>query len=189
MHGSTITVWHGINTAYMQSTMHGTIFFRAVLMAGVKWCVGWGVGIGLETEFRSEKFPRNRLGMIFVIPRKKAFILFHGMVRNGIPRICFFWFHGTEFRVVFSSAEGFGTELWGCLTHIRVYQPAPLYMNPNARGGREVAESQPMRTAVHRSPNKLWRSNFILLLFLLHGTEFWVVFSSAEGFGTENSQP
>jgi hypothetical protein len=23
-----------------------------------------------------------------------------------------FWFHGTESRVVFSSAEGFGTELW-----------------------------------------------------------------------------
>ncbi len=23
-----------------------------------------------------------------------------------------FWFHGTEFRVVFSSVEGFGTELW-----------------------------------------------------------------------------
>jgi hypothetical protein len=64
--------------------------------------------------------------------------LFRGMVRNGIPRVCFyFWskernsklfslprkglernfesmllflFHGTEFRVVTSSAEGFGTE-------------------------------------------------------------------------------
>jgi hypothetical protein len=24
-----------------------------------------------------------------------------------------------------------------------------------------------------------------MLLFLIHGTEFWVVFSSAEGFGTE----
>jgi hypothetical protein len=60
------------------------------------------------------------------------------MVRNGIPRVCFyfcsternselfslelkgsegnsenlllFWFHGTEFRVLFSSAEGFGRE-------------------------------------------------------------------------------
>jgi hypothetical protein len=64
--------------------------------------------------------------------------LFRGMVRNGIPRVCFYFcsternselfslprkgselnsasmllflFHGTEFRVVFSSAEGFGTE-------------------------------------------------------------------------------
>ncbi len=64
--------------------------------------------------------------------------LFRGMVRNGIPRICIYFgpternselcslpqkgseqnygslllflFHGTNFRVVFSSAEGFGTE-------------------------------------------------------------------------------
>ncbi len=63
---------------------------------------------------------------------------FRGMVGNGIPRVCFyfysternselfslplkssegnseslllFWFHGTEFQVVFSSSEGFGTE-------------------------------------------------------------------------------
>jgi hypothetical protein len=69
-----------------------------------------------------------------------SWFLFHGMVRNGIPRVYFYfllhgqefrlvfssaewfgtefrkfasiWFHGTEFRVVFSSAEGFGTELW-----------------------------------------------------------------------------
>jgi hypothetical protein len=62
------------------------------------------------------------------------------MVRNAFPRVyfCFccternselcslpgngselnsenlhlFWFHGTVFRVVFSFAEGFGTELW-----------------------------------------------------------------------------
>jgi hypothetical protein len=64
--------------------------------------------------------------------------LFRGMVRNGIPRVCYYFcftewnselfslpckcsernsasmllflIHGTEFRVVFSSAEGFGTE-------------------------------------------------------------------------------
>ncbi len=35
---------------------------------------------------------------------------------------------------------------------------APSFMSPNA-GGREFAESQPVITAVHRSPNKLWRSN------------------------------
>jgi hypothetical protein len=34
-------------------------------------------------------------------------------LRNGIPRVLFvFLFYGTEFRVVFSSAEWFGTELW-----------------------------------------------------------------------------
>ncbi len=65
-----------------------------------------------------------------------SWFLFHGMVRNGIPKVNFFlvarvvfssaeWF-GTEFRefasilvlrngiprIVFSSAEGFGTEWW-----------------------------------------------------------------------------
>ncbi len=59
-------------------------------------CKAW---IGLGTEFRFEKIPRNRLGMISVIPRKKAFIPRHyefrgransearnGTERNGIPR-------------------------------------------------------------------------------------------------------
>jgi hypothetical protein len=30
--------------------------------------------LGLGTEFRSEKIPRNRLGMISVIPRKKVLV-------------------------------------------------------------------------------------------------------------------
>ncbi len=55
--------------------------------------------IGLGTEFRSEKIPRNRLGTVSVIPRKKALIPRHsevrgransevrnGTERNGIPR-------------------------------------------------------------------------------------------------------
>ncbi len=55
--------------------------------------------IGLGTEFRSEKIPRNRLGTVSVIPRKKVLIPRHsefrgransearnGMERNGIPR-------------------------------------------------------------------------------------------------------
>ena len=56
-------------------------------------------GVGLGTEFRSEKIPRNRLGMVSVIPRKKALIPRHsefrgransdarnGTERNGMPR-------------------------------------------------------------------------------------------------------
>ncbi len=31
-----------------------------------------GSGVGLGTEFRSEKIPRNRLGTVSVIPRKKV---------------------------------------------------------------------------------------------------------------------
>ncbi len=57
------------------------------------WCLGLG------TEFRSEKIPRNRLGTVSGIPRKKALIPRHsefrgraysearnGTERNGIPR-------------------------------------------------------------------------------------------------------
>jgi hypothetical protein len=43
---------------------------------------------------------------------------------------------------------------------------APSYMSPNAGGGG-VAGSQPMSAAVHRSQNKLWRSNYIFNLFNL----------------------
>jgi hypothetical protein len=58
----------------------------------------WG-GLGLGTEFRSEKIPRNILGMVSVIPRKKVLIPRHSEFRvtansearngtewNGIPR-------------------------------------------------------------------------------------------------------
>ncbi len=57
------------------------------------------VHVGLGTEFRSEKIPRNRLGTVSVIPRKKVLIPRHsefrgrghsearnGTERNGIPR-------------------------------------------------------------------------------------------------------
>jgi hypothetical protein len=37
--------------------------------------------LGLGTEFRSEKIPRNRLGMISVIPRKKVLIPMHSDFR------------------------------------------------------------------------------------------------------------
>jgi hypothetical protein len=38
--------------------------------------------LGLGTEFRSEKIPRNRLGTIFVIPRKKVLIPRHSEFRG-----------------------------------------------------------------------------------------------------------
>jgi hypothetical protein len=46
------------------------------------------------------------------------------------------------------------------LTNTLVYEPKC------GGGGCGVAESQPMSTAVHRSPNKLWRSNSIFNLCL-----------------------
>ncbi len=42
---------------------------------------------------------------------------------------------------------------------------APSYMSPNAGWVGELRRSQPMSTAVHRSPNKLWRSNSIFNLW------------------------
>jgi hypothetical protein len=38
--------------------------------------------LGLGTEFRSEKIPRNRLGTVSVIPRKKALISRHSEFRG-----------------------------------------------------------------------------------------------------------
>jgi hypothetical protein len=38
--------------------------------------------IGLGTEFRSEKIPRNRLGTVSVIPRKKVLIPKHSEFRG-----------------------------------------------------------------------------------------------------------
>jgi hypothetical protein len=40
------------------------------------------VAVGLGTEFRSEKIPRNRLGTFSVIPRKKVLIPRHSEFRG-----------------------------------------------------------------------------------------------------------
>ena len=48
--------------------------------------------LGLPSKFRSEKNPRNKLGMVFVIPRKKVLLsrisvslgMAHSEVRNGM---------------------------------------------------------------------------------------------------------
>ncbi len=40
------------------------------------------VSVGLGTEFRSEKIPRNRLGTVSVIPRKKVLIPRHSEFRG-----------------------------------------------------------------------------------------------------------
>jgi hypothetical protein len=47
-----------------------------------------------------------------------------------------------------------------------VYLGSPLYISPKNSGEGGVAGSRPMSAAVHRSPNKLWRSNSIFNLRL-----------------------
>jgi hypothetical protein len=51
--------------------------------------------LGLGTEFRSEKIPRNRLGMVSVIPRKKVLIPRHSEFRGRAYSEAQ---NGTEFR-------------------------------------------------------------------------------------------
>jgi hypothetical protein len=76
-----------------------------------------------------------------------------------------FVLHGKEFRVVFSSAEWFGTEFreFASIFVPRNGIPSCFLFCRRVRNGNSDS----------------------ILLFLFHGTEFRVVFSSAEGFGTE----
>ncbi len=54
----------------------------------VTWWVIEGAWVGLGTEFRSEKIPRNRLGMISVILRKKVLIPWHSDFRGRpVPKL------------------------------------------------------------------------------------------------------
>ncbi len=89
--------------------------------------------------------------------------------RNGSERnsdsFLLYLFHGTEFRVVFSSAEGFGREF-------REY--ASIFLSTERNSD---LFSLPLKCSEGNSES--------FSIFLLNGTEFRVVFSSAEGFGKE----
>ncbi len=87
----------------------------------------------------------------------------NGSERNS-DRLFLYLLHGTEFRVVFSSAEGFGREFREIAFFVSTERNSELF-------------SLPLKCSEGNSES--------LLLFLLNGTEFRVVFSSAEGFGTE----
>jgi hypothetical protein len=54
--------------------------------------------------------------------------------------------------------------------------------SPNAGEGG-VSGSHPMRKAVHRSPNKLWRSNFIFNLWFLLSYKHMFLFFAVTGPG------
>ena len=75
------------------------------------------------------------------------------------------FFHGTEFRVVFSSAEGFGREF-------SEYSSIFVSTERNSE-----LFSLPLKCSEGNSESSL--------LFLFNGTEFRVVFYSVEWFGTE----
>ncbi len=90
------------------------------------------LAVGLPSKFRSEKIPRNRLGAVFVVPRKKVLLsrnsvclgIAHTKVRNGTEwnsvKKCFYshpcvfcpWMVRNEFPKVFSFASWFRTKFW-----------------------------------------------------------------------------
>ncbi len=90
--------WSGMRVADWSSGQGCELLIGQVVRDKRCCLVKWS-GIGLGTVFRSEKIPRNRLGTVSVIPRKKALIPRHsefrgiansevrnGTKRNGIPR-------------------------------------------------------------------------------------------------------
>jgi hypothetical protein len=62
----------------------------------------------------SERHSESTYISIFFCPERNSKLC--SLPRNGSERnsanLHLFWYKGTEFRVVFSSAEGFGTEVW-----------------------------------------------------------------------------
>ncbi len=88
----------------------------------------------------------------------------NGSERNSYSLLLYF-FHGTEFRVVYSAAAGFGREFWE-------YASIFASMERNSK-----LFSLALKCSEGNSESSL--------LFVFNGTEFRVVFSSAEGFGKE----
>ncbi len=141
--------------------------------------------LGLGTEFRSEKIPRNRPGMVSVIPRKKALIPRHsefrgransealnGTERNGIPRKKIVLRNRTSLRTCIEVGGG------SCVPTNVVKYILKL--------GKVLRNSSKITSELCSLPRNGSERNFENLhLFWFHGTEFRVVFSSAEGFGTE----
>jgi hypothetical protein len=132
-------------------------------------------GVGLATEFRSEKIPRNRLGMVSFIPRKKVLIPrhpeFYGRVNsealNGrkwdekkinLQKSC------SSKHNVFVR-DNFGTEFREFISIFVLRNGNPSFFSLLQNGSEQNYES--------------------LLLFLFHGTEFRAFFFSAERFRME----
>jgi hypothetical protein len=136
----------------------------------------------LGTEFRSEKIPRNRLGTVSVIPRKKALIPRHsdfrgransearnGTERNGIPRK----------KLVHETEPLFGTCIEGgrvkLCTNVVKYT---LKLGKVLRKSSKIT-SQNDLSLLQKSSIRLPR---FVLLVVFSSTEW---FSSAEWFETE----
>jgi hypothetical protein len=74
--------------AYVEEKTTTTLISKQTLIAKVRNHLRTFAGLpslGLATEFRSEKIPRNRLGMVSVIPRKK--VLIPRSTEESIPKL------------------------------------------------------------------------------------------------------
>jgi hypothetical protein len=160
--------------------------------------------LGLGTEFRSEKIPRNRLGTVSVIPRKKALIPRHSEFRgransearngtewNSAEKITFTkqqqnnltkWFVCTS-KVVFSDTI---IEIFGCRVLFWVGFSSTEWFGTAFREFISIFwNSGKEFRAVFSSAEWFGTEIENLHLFWFPGTEFRVVFSSEEEFGTE----
>ncbi len=172
-------------------------------------------------EFRSEKIPRNRLGMTSVIPRKKVLIPRHsecrgransnarnGIEQKGIPRknAVLRNSHRTASMITltldtsieilgcrvlcwagFSSTEWFRTEFrqFASIFFPRNGSPSCFLFRWRIRKGILRVFTERNSELLSLLLKCLEGNSESSLLFLFNGTEFRVVFSSAEGFGTE----
>jgi hypothetical protein len=116
-----------------QGTDFGVVFssvewfateFRLLLFCSTKW------------NSKLSSLPRNGSeqnseSMLIFVPRYRipSIFLLCGMVRNGIPRVCLFLFHGTGFRAFFSSLRVrrvYVVSVSGCCTAVPgSARPAP----------------------------------------------------------------
>ncbi len=129
-----------------------------------------GPGVGLGTKLRSKKIPRNRLGMISVILRKCSFRGISSSAEEAIPKLGTEQ-NGTEFR---EKIKFYGTRT-----------PRPLWLLWHLTLLLKFWAAEFCVEQVSLPRNGSERNSDSLLLYFFHGTEFRVVFSSAEGFGRE----
>ncbi len=98
---------------------------------------------------------------------------FCSLPRNGSERnsenLLLFQFHGTEFRVVFSSEEGFGTELWEFISIFgqRNGIPRCFFFRGRVRNGIP-------RFSVPRNNRNFVGNNHLFRLFRLPRNNFFV---------------
>ncbi len=147
--------------------------------------------LGLATEFRSEKIPRNRLGTASVIPRKKVLIPRYSKAywrdyseaRNGRKWHEKYWFYKITCSSKHNWQHDFVRDMLRngipscCLFHGMFRNRIPsdcLYFCSTAWNWELFS--------LPRNGSK--RNSERLPLILFHGTEFRAIFSSAVRFGT-----